>query len=172
MQPRCLAANQGLYNGFPSSRVVVQSVSWLAAGVIVSRDFSCCAWSIAGVYGAATVNRRIFFIQSLPALLGLSDPDLLALIGVALTSSRCSIGADQATTKTAQQKAATPIGTAAFANQLSGRGWHAALSGSSGWWERHQRAAARRRAPALLLQVGTVPGADNLASTAQIDVRR
>lgn len=65
-QSKVLAANQGLYNGF------------LAAGLIwslvctrqdVALFFLACV-VIAGVYGAATVNRKIFFIQALPALLG------------------------------------------------------------------------------------------------------
>lgn len=63
-----LAANQGLYNGF------------LAAGLVYgvatgSREFclfflSCVV--VAGAYGAATVNGRIFFVQGLPALLGIA----------------------------------------------------------------------------------------------------
>ena len=64
-QSKVLAANQGLYNGF------------LAAGLLYgvangSREFvlfflACVV--VAGLYGAATVNRRIFFVQALPALL-------------------------------------------------------------------------------------------------------
>ena len=62
-----LAANQGLYNGF------------LAAGLLwaaLSQDsslqlfFLCCVF-IAGMFGAMTVSRRIFWVQALPALLGL-----------------------------------------------------------------------------------------------------
>ncbi len=66
-----LAANQGLYNGF------------LAAGLFWSLGISDPEWSknvalfflgcvfIAGAYGAATASRSIFFVQGLPALLGL-----------------------------------------------------------------------------------------------------
>ena len=67
-QSRVLAANQGLYNGF------------LAAGLLYgvatgSREFclfflACVV--VAGVYGAASVNRRIFFVQALPALLAIA----------------------------------------------------------------------------------------------------
>ncbi|WP_460714433.1 DUF1304 domain-containing protein [Lysobacter terrae] len=67
-QSKVLAANQGLYNGL------------LAAGLVygvatASREFEffflgCVI--VAGLYGAATVNRRIFFVQSLPALLALA----------------------------------------------------------------------------------------------------
>ena len=67
-QSRVLAANQGLYNGF------------LAAGLLYgvatgSREF-CLFFLVcvvvAGVYGAASVNRRIFFVQALPALLAIA----------------------------------------------------------------------------------------------------
>ena len=64
---RVLAANQGLYNGF------------LAAGLLYgaatgSREFvlfflACVV--VAGVYGAYSVNKRIFFVQAMPALLAL-----------------------------------------------------------------------------------------------------
>lgn len=61
---RVLAANQGLYNGFLAAGLVYG----LATG---SREFclfflGCVV--VAGLYGAATVSRRIFFIQSVPAL--------------------------------------------------------------------------------------------------------
>ena len=65
---KVLAANQGLYNGF------------LAAGLIWSivgdrRDvaifFLACV-IVAGLYGAATVNKRIFVVQAVPALLALA----------------------------------------------------------------------------------------------------
>jgi putative membrane protein len=66
-----MAANQGLYNGF------------LAAGLIWSLIITNAAWStnvaafflgcvfIAGVYGAVTVQKRILYVQAVPALLGL-----------------------------------------------------------------------------------------------------
>jgi putative membrane protein len=67
-QSKVLAANQGLYNGF------------LAAGLLYgvatgSREFclfflACVV--VAGIYGAATVNRRIFFVQGLPAVLAIA----------------------------------------------------------------------------------------------------
>jgi putative membrane protein len=66
---RVLAANQGLYNGFLAAGLIF-SLFLGNAGAIVQGFFLSCV-VIAGIYGAATVNRRIFFIQSLPALLGL-----------------------------------------------------------------------------------------------------
>jgi putative membrane protein len=68
---KVLAANQGLYNGF------------LAAGLIWSLCIGDPLWSVrtgqfflacimsAGVYGALTAQRSIFFVQALPAMIGL-----------------------------------------------------------------------------------------------------
>jgi len=69
---KALAANQGLYNGF------------LAAGLVWSLFISNSAWSqnvatfflacvaVAGIYGAATVEKKIFFGQALPAIIALT----------------------------------------------------------------------------------------------------
>ena len=64
---RALAANQGLYNGFLAAGLV-----W---GLCARRDevlvfFLACV-VIAGVFGAATVSRRILLIQAVPAALAL-----------------------------------------------------------------------------------------------------
>jgi len=68
---KVMAANQGLYNGF------------LAFGLIWSLCISDSIWSrnvavfflscvlIAGIYGAVTVSKRILYVQSIPALVGL-----------------------------------------------------------------------------------------------------
>lgn len=65
---KALAANQGLYNGF------------LAAGLIWSLFISDDVWrfnvtifflacvAIAGIYGAITASKKIFFVQALPAI--------------------------------------------------------------------------------------------------------
>ncbi|TLP75432.1 DUF1304 domain-containing protein [Maribacter sp. ACAM166] len=65
-----MAANQGLYNGF------------LAAGLIWSFFISTPVWSanialfflgcvvVAGIYGGYSVSKKIFLIQSVPALIG------------------------------------------------------------------------------------------------------
>ncbi|MEO8436942.1 MAG: DUF1304 domain-containing protein [Chloroflexota bacterium] len=63
-----LAANQGLYNGF-----LVAGLVWglLAGGTIgfqVKLFFLACV-IVAGVYGGATVSRRIIVVQALPATL-------------------------------------------------------------------------------------------------------
>lgn len=68
---KAMAANQGLYNGF------------LAAGLVWSLFISDVMWSknvaifflvcvlIAGIYGAYSVSKKIFFIQGIPAILGI-----------------------------------------------------------------------------------------------------
>ena len=67
-QTKVLAANQGLYNGF-----LAAGLAWAAA--TGQRDlalfFLGCV-VVAGLFGAATVNRRIFFVQALPALLAIA----------------------------------------------------------------------------------------------------
>ncbi|MFQ3214066.1 MAG: putative membrane protein [Marivirga sp.] len=68
---KAMAANQGLYNGF------------LAAGLIWSFLIEDPIWSdnvaifflscvlVAGIYGTFTASKKIFWVQALPALLGL-----------------------------------------------------------------------------------------------------
>ncbi len=65
---QALAANQGLYNGF------------LAAGLIWSFFITDLTWqmnvryfflgcvAVAGIYGAATADKKILFVQTVPAL--------------------------------------------------------------------------------------------------------
>lgn len=66
---KVLAANQGLYNGFLAAGLFWGL--WLgAAGAPVKTFFLLCVL-IAGLYGAATANKRILFIQALPAAIGL-----------------------------------------------------------------------------------------------------
>ena len=68
---KTMAANQGLYNGF------------LAAGLIWSLFITDVVWSnnialffltcvaIAGIYGAYSVSKKIFFVQGILAILGI-----------------------------------------------------------------------------------------------------
>ena len=65
-----LAKNQGLYNGFLSAGLIWGALAGGDIGRPVQSFFLGCV-VVAGVYGAATVNKRIFFVQALPALLGL-----------------------------------------------------------------------------------------------------
>jgi putative membrane protein len=62
-----LAANQGLYNGFLAAGLI-----WgLFAGDPVKIFFLVCV-IVAGAFGAATVSRRILWIQALPAAIALA----------------------------------------------------------------------------------------------------
>ena len=62
-----LAANQGLYNGFLAAGLLFG----LLTGNTTFQIFFLTCIIIAGLYGAYSVNRKIFFIQSFPALLAL-----------------------------------------------------------------------------------------------------
>lgn len=64
---KVLAANQGLYNGFLAAGLI-WGLALGAAGHAVLYFFLGCVF-VAGLYGAATVSRRIFFVQSAPAAL-------------------------------------------------------------------------------------------------------
>ena len=66
---KTLAANQGLYNGFLAAGLF-WGLSLGAAGTGVKVFFLLCV-AVAGLYGAATASRRILFIQTVPAALGL-----------------------------------------------------------------------------------------------------
>ncbi|OQS19900.1 DUF1304 domain-containing protein [Chromobacterium violaceum] len=67
---RVQAANQGLYNGFLAAGLLWGL--WLgAAGFQIKLFFLACVLA-AGVFGAATANRRILFVQGLPAVAGLA----------------------------------------------------------------------------------------------------
>ena len=70
---KTLAANQGLYNGF------------LAAGLLWSLLISDPVWAtnvafcflifvaVAGIYGAITAARKILYVQTVPAALGIAS---------------------------------------------------------------------------------------------------
>lgn len=67
---KVLAANQGLYNGFLAAGLF-WGLSLGAAGLGVKTFFLLCVL-VAGLYGAATVGKKILFIQSVPAAIGLA----------------------------------------------------------------------------------------------------
>ncbi|GAB7539927.1 DUF1304 domain-containing protein [Burkholderia sp. 22PA0099] len=75
-QTRVLAANQGLYNGFLAAGLIYGLAS-AADGYAFKLFFLICV-IVAGVFGAATANRRILFVQALPAALAL----VALLVGV------------------------------------------------------------------------------------------
>ncbi|GAA3219937.1 DUF1304 domain-containing protein [Actinocorallia longicatena] len=62
-----LAANQGLYNGF-----LAAGLFWgLIADEFGAEVFFLACVIVAGIYGAATANRRILFVQAVPAAVAL-----------------------------------------------------------------------------------------------------
>ena len=65
---RVLAANQGLYNGFLAAGLIwgLVTAQW---NVVVF--FLLCV-IVAALYGAWSVNKRIFFVQGLPAIAALA----------------------------------------------------------------------------------------------------
>ncbi|MFA5833184.1 MAG: DUF1304 domain-containing protein [Bacteroidota bacterium] len=69
---KALAANQGLYNGFLAAGLIwsllIQDPIWSKN---VALFFTSCV-VVAGVYGAATAMKKIFFTQALPALITLT----------------------------------------------------------------------------------------------------
>jgi putative membrane protein len=66
---KALAANQGLYNGFLAAGLIWGL--WLGdAGFAVKAFFLVCVM-VAGLFGAATVNPRIAYVQAMPAALAL-----------------------------------------------------------------------------------------------------
>ena len=68
-----LAANQGLYNGFLATGLL-----WgffhptIEVGLQIKYFFLACVL-IAGVFGGITVNKNIFFVQAIPAILGIAS---------------------------------------------------------------------------------------------------
>ncbi|MFI9504405.1 DUF1304 domain-containing protein [Nocardia sp. NPDC052566] len=70
-QTKVLAANQGLYNGFLAAGLIWGLLASDPVGYQV-KIFFCVCVVIAGLYGAATANRRILVVQALPGALALA----------------------------------------------------------------------------------------------------
>jgi putative membrane protein len=66
-----LAANQGLYNGFLAAGLVWGLLQRVPAFAFEIKTFFLLCVIVAGIYGAATVSRRILFVQAAPAALAL-----------------------------------------------------------------------------------------------------
>lgn len=64
-----LAANQGLYNGFLAVGLIwTYFITDLIWKTNIALFFLSCV-AIAGIYGALTADRKIFFVQALPAII-------------------------------------------------------------------------------------------------------
>ena len=66
-----LAANQGLYNGFLAAGLVWGLIQGNPGFAFQIKAFFLLCVIIAGVYGAASVSRKILFVQALPAAIAL-----------------------------------------------------------------------------------------------------
>ena len=68
-QTKTLAANQGLYNGFLAAGLfwtfLIENQEWK---MNIALFFLGCV-AVAGIYGAYSADKKIFFIQALPALI-------------------------------------------------------------------------------------------------------
>ena len=66
---KTLAANQGLYNGFLAAGLIwtffIDNIEWKAN---IALFFLGCV-AVAGIYGAITASKKIFFVQGLPAII-------------------------------------------------------------------------------------------------------
>ena len=68
---KVLAANQGLYNGFLAAGLVWSLFHSNPAFAFQIKIFFLLCVIVAGAYGAATVSRRILYVQAAPAALAL-----------------------------------------------------------------------------------------------------
>jgi putative membrane protein len=65
---KVMACNQGLYNGFLSAGLFWSLFAPPDFGKQLVFFFAGCV-AVAGIYGGATVNKRVIFIQAMPALI-------------------------------------------------------------------------------------------------------
>lgn len=73
---KVMAQNQGLYNGFLAAGLFWALCAPEALFVPLASFFLGCVL-MAGLYGGMTANKKIFFIQALPAFLALLSVYLL-----------------------------------------------------------------------------------------------
>jgi putative membrane protein len=66
-----LAANQGLYNGFLAAGLIWGLLHAVPAFAFQIKVFFLLCVIVAGIYGAATVSRRILFVQAAPPAIAL-----------------------------------------------------------------------------------------------------
>lgn len=68
---KTLAANQGLYNGFLAAGLIwsffIDNIQWQ---INVSLFFLGCI-ALAGIFGALTASKKIFYVQALPAIIAM-----------------------------------------------------------------------------------------------------
>jgi putative membrane protein len=70
-ETKVLAANQGLYNGFLAAGLVWTFFLHDTRFIYLIQSFFLGCIVIAGLYGGATVGKKIAFVQALPAFVAL-----------------------------------------------------------------------------------------------------
>ena len=69
---KSMAANQGLYNGFLAAGLIwtffIENAEW---NTNISLFFLGCV-AVAGIFGALTASKKIFFVQAMPALIAIA----------------------------------------------------------------------------------------------------
>ena len=70
-QSAVLAANQGLYNGFLAAGLVWGLLHGNPGFAFQIKVFFLLCVIVAGLYGAASVSRRILYVQAAPAAIAL-----------------------------------------------------------------------------------------------------
>ncbi len=67
-----LAANQGLYNGFLAAGLIWGLLEPNSETAHSVKIFFLACVIVAGLYGAYSVNKKILFVQAVPALIALA----------------------------------------------------------------------------------------------------
>lgn len=70
-ESKALAMNMGLYNGFLSAGLVWSLLTDNPTTSLQIKLFFLGCVFIAGIFGGLTANKKIFFIQALPAFIGI-----------------------------------------------------------------------------------------------------
>lgn len=69
---KAMAANQGLYNGFLAAGLIwtffITDLAWRDNVAVFFLSCIC----VAGIYGALTADKKIIFVQSVPAAIALT----------------------------------------------------------------------------------------------------
>ena len=68
---KTLAANQGLYNGFLAAGLAWSFFIGDSYWVLNVRFFFLACIAVAGIYGAFTASKKIFYVQALPAIVAI-----------------------------------------------------------------------------------------------------
>ena len=71
-QSAALAKNQGLYNGFLAAALIWGLIASDHEVAFEFKVYGVACVIVAGLFGAATVSRRILFVQAVPAVIALA----------------------------------------------------------------------------------------------------